>query len=322
MKLSHRFVLAGFALTFCTACGDDGRSPESSAPPYPVDLLAPEYGIQVQTVGRIIPPGADEEWCEVVELPGGPGETYFIGRTEIAMAPFSHHLNVSFAPEDSPVLDQVTLGSPIPCTGAHVFGNNLVTFVGALDNYDSSELPPGIGHVLRGGQRLVFDYHALNTSTAPVPAAHRLNLHRVDHIDRRAQLFGFYNYYIAIPPHSRRSFVDECAFNSDVLVWSLARHTHRRGTSFTVRWYGGARDNEHLWTSADWEHDIDFRFDEPVVMPAGTGFSWECAYDNPTDETLIFGVEATDEMCNLFGQLAAAGDVESAPPQSCHRFSP
>ena len=57
-------------------------------------------------------------------------------------------------------------------------------------------------------------------------------------------------------------------------------------------------------------------------MPAGSGFRWECAFDNPTDETLFFGPEATDEMCILFGQFAAAGDVDSVPPQSCYRFTP
>ena len=179
-----------------------------------------------------------------------------------------------------------------------------------------------MGHVFHGGQRVVFDYHALNTSGAPVPAAHRLNLHRVDQIDKQARLFGFYNQYIEIPPRSSRSFVDECAFNSEILVWSLARHTHRRGTNFDVWWAGGAHDGEHLWTSTDWEQDINFEFDEPAVMPAGTGFRWQCAFDNPTDEPLIFGPEATDEMCILFGQFAAVGDADSVPPQSCYRFTP
>jgi hypothetical protein len=278
--------------------------------------------VQVQTIGRSIPAGADEEWCEVVELPGDPSETYFIGRTEIAMAPFSHHLIISIAPEGSARLDEAALGSPVPCTGTHAFGNNLVTLAAAAKTYVSSELPPGIGHVLYGGQRLLFDYHALNTSAAPVPAAHRLNLHRVDQIEKRARIFGFYNQYIEIPPHSTRSFVDQCTFNSEILVWSLARHTHRRGTDFNVWWHGGTGEGAHLWTSTDWEQDINFRFDEPVVMGAGTGFRWECAFDNPTDETLIFGVEATDEMCILFGQFAAAGEVDSVPPQSCYRFTP
>jgi hypothetical protein len=315
-------VLSSVVASFCLACGSSSDGPESGADDYPVDLRAPAIGMQVQTVGRMIPPGADEEWCEVVELPGDPADTYFVGRTEIAMAPFSHHLIISLAPDGSARLDEAALGTPIQCTGAHMFGTGLVTLAASALTYTSDDLPEGIGHVLHGGQRLLFDYHALNTSEAPVPAAHRLNLHTVDHIDRQARLFGFYNQYIEIPPQSSRSFVDECLFDNEILVWSLARHTHRRGTNFQVWWAGGEHDTEHIWTSTDWEQDIAFRFDEPIVMPAGTGFRWECAFDNPTDETLIFGPQATDEMCILFGRFAAVGDVDSVPPQSCYRFAP
>jgi hypothetical protein len=314
-------ALSTLAFALCSACSSENDAHES-APRYPVDLPAPAYGLQTQTVGRVIPAGADEEWCEVVELPGDPSDTYYVGRLETAMTPFSHHLAISYAPEGSTQLNQAPLGTPIECAGAHRFGTGLVTLAAAAKTYGSDDLPAGIGHVLHGRQRLVFDYHALNTSREPVAAAHRLNLHFTDRIDKQARIFGFYNQYIQIPARSSASFVDECTFNSDILVWSLARHTHRRGTSFQVWQVGGTRDGEHLWTSTDWEQDIGFRFAEPVVMAAGTGFRWECAFDNPTDEMLIFGPEATDEMCILFGRFAAVGEADAVPPQSCYRFTP
>jgi hypothetical protein len=37
---------------------------------------------------------------------------------------------------------------------------------------------------------------------------------------------------------------------------------------------------------------------------------------------LIFGPEATDEMCILFGRFAAVGEADAVPPQSCYRFTP
>ena len=117
-----------------------GQNPR--APAYPVDLPAPEYGVQVQTVGRVIPPGADEEWCEVVELPGDPADTFFIGRTEVAMAPFSHHLIISFAPEGSARLDQAALGTPVECSGAHIFGTGLVTLAASATTYARTTFLP------------------------------------------------------------------------------------------------------------------------------------------------------------------------------------
>ena len=316
------WVLSSPVFALCSACASENNAPESAAPPYPVDLPAPAHGLQTQTVGRVIPAGADEEWCEVVELPGDPSDTYYVGRLETEMTPFSHHLTISYAPEGSPRLDQEPLGKPVECAGAHAFGPGMVALTGASKTYVSDDLPPGIGHVLHGRQRLLFDYHALNTSQAPIVAAHRLNLHFTDRIDKQARLFGFYNQYIQIPPRSSAAFLDECSFSADILVWSLSRHTHRRGTSFQIWQVGGARDGEHLWTSTDWEQDIAFRFAEPVVMAKGTGLRWECAFDNPTDETLIFGPEATDEMCILFGRFVGAGEADTVPPQSCYRFTP
>lgn len=105
-------------------------------------------------------------------------------------------------------------------------------------------------------------------------------------------------------------------------VWALNRHTHRQGKDFRVWWSGGERDGELIWTSHDWEQDIDYRFDEPIVVQAGTGFRWECELENPTREVLVFGPQASDEMCILFGLFAAVGDDSEVEPQSCYLFAP
>ena len=57
-----------------------------------------------------------------------------------------------------------------------------------------------------------------------------------------------------------------------------------------------------------------------MTLSAGTGFRFECSYDNPTDRTLTFGPLATDEMCILYPAFAAAG--AHVGPQSCYLFAP
>jgi hypothetical protein len=42
----------------------------------------------------------------------------------------------------------------------------------------------------------------------------------------------------------------------------------------------------------------------------------------PTDRAITFGVEATDEMCILFGSFYAAGDNATTRTQNCFRFTP
>jgi hypothetical protein len=292
---------------------------EASAGP---GLEAPEDGVQVATVGREIPVGKDEEWCEVVELPGDPDEEYFVARTEVAMTAYSHHLIISVAPPDSPSLVDLPLHEPMRCSGAHELGGDLTNIAGSAKPYNDNVLPDGIGIPLRGGQRLVFDYHAFNSSEEPIRTQHKLNLHFVDSIDKPARTFGFYNQYFQVPAGTERSFVDECQFKDEVLVWSLTRHTHRLGKDFRVWWAGGERDGELIWTSRDWEQDISFKFDEPIVVPPGVGFRWECELENPTDELVQFGPQATDEMCILFGQFAAVGENSDVGSQSCFLFAP
>lgn len=285
-------------------------------------LAPPAHGLQIATRGHEIPAGADQEWCELAALPGDPDQTYAVGRTELAMTPFSHHLIVSIAPQGSHSLDDKPLAVPQPCQGAHDYGTDLTTLAASALPYSEQVLPQGIGYLLHGGQRLLFDYHSLDTSDLPIQAAHKLNLHFVDSIDRPARVFGFYNQYIDIPPHSARAFADQCTVKDDLVLWSLARHTHRYGTRFRVWWVGGEHDGELLWTSDDWEADITHPIDPPVILVAGTGFRWECAYDNPTDRELSFGTRATDEMCILFGAFAAVRNDAEVGPQSCYLFAP
>ncbi len=312
------------ALLGCVEADELSMTDASARDDAPQELLeAPhEHGAQVGTVGRELAAGADEEWCEVVEIPGAADEVLFVARTEVAMTPFSHHLIIGMAPAGSASLVDAALHEPVRCAGAHELGADITTLAASAKPYTESAMPEGVGFVLRGGQRLVFNYHAFNSTDAPIETKHKLNLHFVDQVDKPARTFGFYNQYFQVPAGSERAFADECHFKDEVLVWSLTRHTHRLGTDFRVWWSGGEHDGELLWTSRDWEQDINYRFDEPIVIPAGVGFRWECAFDNPTEETVVFGPQATDEMCILFGLFAAVGDDSEVEPQSCYLFAP
>jgi hypothetical protein len=317
-------TLLGCGLSLAVGCaGADAR--ESSADPSMaggLSLEEPERGLQLATVGREIAPGQDEEWCEVVELAGDRDDVYFVARTEVEMTAYSHHLIISVAEAGSKALAEYPLHEPMRCAGAHELGADLTNLAASGKAYTEAVMPEGIGFMLRGGQRLVFNYHAFNSSEEPIRSQHMLNLHFGDDIEKPARTFGFYNQYFEVAPGEARAFADECHFKDDVLVWALTRHTHRLGKDFRVWWSGGARDGELIWTSRDWEQDISYRFDEPIVIPEGVGFRWECEFENPTEEPVVFGPQATDEMCILFGLFAAVGDDSEVGPQSCILVAP
>jgi hypothetical protein len=124
-------------------------------------------------------------------------------------------------------------------------------------------------------------------------------------------------YTIDTKPQQSGKFVAECTFQHELMLGALTRHTHRWGTDFSVWFEGGSRHGEHVWTSSDWQHDVDFPFDPPLSMKKGEGFRFECSYKNTQDRPLRFGTNATDEMCILFGLAWNAGAERTLPSQNC-----
>ncbi len=303
------------------SAGTSTGSGLGDCPPSEVCLNAPENGMQIESVGEVIQPGEDVEYCEVLQLPGDPSETYYVNRFEVGMAQHSHHLIVAAAIPGSETEKAMTLGMKKKCLGPDVFGGEINSVTGSQHPYHEETFPEGVGKVFHGGQYLIFDYHYLNTSSAPVQARAAVNFHTVDasQVKRVARSFGFYNFGIDIPAMSKASFTDKCHFSHDLMVHKVTRHTHKLGRDFSVAFAGGTRDGEHIWTSPNYE-DTEYAFDEPVLMPAGTGFEFTCDFDNPTTEPVKFGVKADDEMCILFGSWYVANVGDEVPSQGCDVF--
>src|SRR5258708_32660743 len=86
------------------------------------DLTLPADGFQVRSAGADIGPGEDVEYCEIGELPGDPGETYYVGSVELANAVHSHHLVVATALPGTPAdvaLRAMNLGDKVVCNGTN-----------------------------------------------------------------------------------------------------------------------------------------------------------------------------------------------------------
>lgn len=265
-------------------------------------LTAPESGIQLRSEGNEIEAGADVEYCEVVVLPGDANDVYYVHRFEVAMTEFSHHLIVSAITPGSATDDAAEVGARVPCLSGDVFGGDTLPVTGSQQPYNDTRYPDRVGRRYYGGQKLVFDYHYFNTSSAPVRARAAVNFHTTtaDEIDRLAQTFGMLNVAIDIPAMSDAEFTRGCALHQEMDVFSLTRHTHRWGTDFDVWFKGGPRDGEHIFHSANYE-DVLHEFAEPVRVMPGEGFDFSCAFSNTETHGLKFGLKATDEMCILFG---------------------
>ncbi|HWM88568.1 MAG TPA: hypothetical protein VNO33_22085 [Kofleriaceae bacterium] len=267
-------------------------------------LDPPATGFQIRSVGEEIQPGDDVEYCEVVQLPGSADETYYVNAFESAMTLGSHHLIVAAIIPGSETDKAAKVGDRQECVTPSAWGDDLVDVTGQQVPFHEEAFPAGVGRVYRGGQKVVFDYHYFNATDTPLQARAAVNFltTSAENIEHESQGFSKLNLAIFIPPRETASFEVGCRMNRDVMVHKLTRHTHQWGTDFPVSLVTSEGDPELIYTSPNYE-DPDHIFKEPILVREGEGFDFVCNYDNDTDRTLTFGVNATDEMCILFGSM-------------------
>jgi hypothetical protein len=306
-----------------TACGSNaaGGSPE---PERYLGLAMPANGFQLRSIGAEIGPGEEHEYCEIVQIPGAVTDEYYVSSLELANAESSHHFGLAIAPSGTLAaleLERLGVGNRIECPGPGLaFGEGIDVIATIQHEYGIASLPPGVARRHRGGDLVVFDYHYANAGVQPIQARSAVNFHLIDgaSVQHLAQGFGLSDVTIDIAPRQTASVTGECHFGTDMLVGAFTRHTHKWGTEFSVWHSGGTRDGEHIWTSLDWRHEIEFTFPEPVLVRAGEGFRYRCTYANDTTRRLRFGATASDEMCMLYGPAWPAQSGETLEQSYCN----
>jgi hypothetical protein len=79
----------------------------------------------------------------------------------------------------------------------------------------------------------------------------------------------------------------------------VASHTHALGRKFTVAQFDGQAAGEVFYSNSDWHTPKIVQYDPPMIVPKGSGFEWTCTWKNPNDKVVNYGLDASDEMCNL-----------------------
>ena len=285
-----------------------------------LELAPPAHGLQLSTHGVLIEPGEDIRWCEVLQLPGSPEQTYHVGRVESAMTDHGRDLIVSAAEPLSETAEIMDVGSRVPCTRAgDTFGEALEEVTSSQQPYLDQRFPDGVGKLFRGGQKVAVDYHYVNDTDEPVVAGARINLHFATNVERLARTASFSNYTIYTPPGGWSSHLGECTVQHDLSIAELVRRTQRHGTSFRVWRMGGEHDGELLWNSLEWQ-DNRFEPAEPLELRAGEGFRFQCDFVNAGQTDLRYGVTAQDETCGL-NAVYWTDDANDAPTEGCMLFA-
>jgi hypothetical protein len=235
----------------------------------------------------------------------------YVNSVELTAGPGWHHSNWVFTPDDAfegpdglwPCderdFDQVS--------GA--IRGGVLTAQSTQADHDTQTFLPGHAIVIPERARIIANAHALNTSETTVNTHLGVTLHAIPLEEVSVKLHPMSLEYraLVIPPLARSSFSTTCELGAlhqegigrpvDFAVHYVLPHYHELGEGLTLTVIGGPHDGEDLWKS-----------DSPIGEPAGggltppydltgaTGLRVTCAYDNPRDEVVRWGI-GDQEMC-------------------------
>lgn len=286
-----------FVLVVLSACGSSGRFDPNDPLPPPAD------GEGLQIAMEVLVPSGEEVWkCNVFDL---PTKKFFpINRAESVQNDGMHHMD----------LIATAFGAPEIEPGEYECSDVYAQFPGLMDNgvivYASQQaeqeilLPEGTVADLLPRMRLMHEIHFVNPTDAPVVAFSKINAYEYKAKVLETIWGGAVRDLDINVPGNTQSHVEwtRCVWNEDVDVLFLSTHTHALANQTVIRRFEGATAlaGEVIYTNTDWHAPrlADYTT-APLHMAAGSGFEFECHYENHSGAEVHWGFTAAEEMCQI-----------------------
>jgi hypothetical protein len=278
--------------------GDDGRALGGGGEEGQVELPPPARGVQLDITSRAIPDGTEETACHYLKLPSDVDLD--VNRIQINVTGGSHHIHL-YRPYDS-TLD-LPDGTEV-CNAAVDFDKWSLIVASQLRKTDW-ELPNGVAFHFRKGEQLLVQTHFVNVGSLETKGEGHvvMNLHDADPgtiSDHAGALFG-QDRDVFVPALTNTTASAVCEFPKAINMLATTGHYHFRGRAFTnYFWYNGVR-GDPFYRYEGYLDPLFTIFEPPLRFEAGTGFEWECYWENPNDVDYKFGpFTDTNEHCNVF----------------------
>ena len=268
-------------------------------PPEPGLLEPPPEGegFQLEMTGHA--PAFTEVWhCEVYDVP--TNLISYVNWIEFTQNEGTHHMTLS-VPNLGTTID-IENGS-YDCKD--IYESTMGAWTMIYGNQGTAEgemhLPDGVAASLPPNMKMLHEVHYVNASSESVDLYSRVNAWTIPEGQVEEGIWGgsVRDENIFIPPQSEHTEWSRCVFNRDVEILFLASHTHEKGVLFEIAPFDGEQVGDVFYTNDDWHDPKIVQYEETIVVPAGEGFHWSCTWENDTDEEITYGLNATDEMCNL-----------------------
>ena len=304
---SSRCTLVFGSMLLC-GCSNWDHQPETGLPPLPsvaeTEFVPPAEGEGFQLAIEYDAPALTETWsCFVGELPESEGLVHPINKVLSRQNDSVHHMVViilPFAEEELPLglHDCEELYSSYPSvmeTGLSLFGSQNAKF--------DAILPEGVVAPVPGKIQYVHELHYINVNDDVEQAWSKINAYTIPNDEVVDSINGFSknDRSLSIPPQAKHTEWTRCVMNKDIDVLFMTSHTHELGELFEVHLFDGQDGlGDLVYVNDDWHAPPLKPFtEEPLHIPAGTGFQWSCHFNNHREHEVNWGLTTEDEMCQM-----------------------
>ena len=292
-----------------------------------------DYSDPEEVAKYVLPAGGEEEFCFRANTPNTSRK--FFNSYHGRMRPNSHHLIVTM-PADHHEGDT----APWPCgpqvTERWLFGSQdpqIDVGVGADPALPEPGDPDyGLAHDIPANQTLMMDFHNLNATDHAELREAWASLRYVDESEVlvHADLIGFYNVGISIPPMAHKTTSrmrcdapkDENGVAQEVYLNVVTGHAHQRMQRFSVWHERSDGSSDLIYETTDWLEPGNALYRDGIDNPPlplgsrgeawgaksgylkvkpGEAISFECEFQNDLPHVVTMGETSKDEMCNVFG---------------------
>jgi hypothetical protein len=247
----------------------------------------PSIGVQIATPTFSLPPGSEQFKCYHTSIPSST-ETD-VHRWVSQMTPGSHHF-ILYTGGTAPDGQMDNMGCQGGLSGQWVYASSQPN--------NQEPMPDGVAMPMAANQKINFDMHYINTTSAALDVHILLNVEKIQTSNfQRAGALVSFNTGISIPPNGDQTVSGTCVTPANAQFFILSTHTHKHATLASIR--VGSATGQELVHTTDWENpDTKLYLQAPFFSFGAQKLYYSCSYHNDSAQTITVGTSAiTNEMC-------------------------
>lgn len=240
----------------------------------------------------------------------------YVDSVTMDAGPGWHHSNWMWVPDDQFVGDDGTF----PCSArdfnelvAGLNGGGVFFAQSTQATHEVQSFPPGAAYMIPPHARIVGSIHVFDLTPDPIETALTFTVHGLPSTEVATLLHALAldNRNIQVLPHSTATIDMSCNLANPTRFHHLDQHIHYVLPHFhalTTGWelfvVGGPNDGALIYgTHSGIGDPLGGPLATPFDLTGATGLRLACTIQNPTSDTVTWGLTRTDEMCMVLAYV-------------------